>query len=56
MSTWATCPVAWTPASVRPAARTITGVRNTVDSASSMTPATVRWPACDAHPAKSVPS
>ena len=33
-----------------------TGVRNTVDNASSRTPATVRCPACTAQPANSVPS
>ena len=44
-SMWATCPVACTPVSVRPAAQSRTGVRKTVVSASSMTPATVRCPA-----------
>jgi hypothetical protein len=42
--------------SVRPAARSRTGARNTVVSASSRTPATVRCPAWTAQPAKSVPS
>jgi len=41
---------------VRPATVTPTGSRNTVDSASTSTPHTVRRPGCTAQPEKSVPS
>src|SRR3972149_1556148 len=52
-----TCPVAWTPASVRPAPSTgcLTPPER-VASAASSAPWTVRAPGCSWYPAKSVPS
>ena len=52
----ATCPVACTPASVRPATVSMTGPRSTAVSAPIRTPATVRRPGWTAQPEKSVPS
>ena len=52
----ATCPVACTPASVRPATVSATGARTVRPKASVSTPATVRRPGCGAQPEKSVPS
>ena len=54
LTTW---PHACTPASVRPAqAKSSTSPRSIVSSASTSSPATVRWPGCAAKPWKSVPS
>jgi hypothetical protein len=57
-STWQTWPVACTPASVRPATVSPSGVSTPTSrvNASVRTPATVRRPGCAAHPEKSVPS
>ena len=56
VSKLATCPSAWTPASVRPATVSSTGSRNTVSSAVSSSPCTVRSPGCLAQPRNPDPS
>ena len=51
-----TCPIAWTPASVRPAPAMRTGSSQTCVSARSSSPCTVRAPSWIWNPAKAVPS
>jgi hypothetical protein len=55
-SACATCPVACTPASVRPAAATDGTSRSSTASAASSAPCTDGWSACRCHPAKGAPS
>src|SRR5580692_5730702 len=51
-----TWPVAWTPASVRPAQTATIGWPATNPTAASTIPCTDTACACDCHPAKSLPS
>ena len=55
-STLATCPVACTPVSVRPATARSSQLGKTASRASRTTPSTVRRPGCRAQPRNPVPS